>query len=47
MKKLWNNLKLVLSSGTKHYEIGGYLASGSAIVYEGNRPAIYNQEDEA
>ena len=45
MKKLWNNLKLMLSAGTKHYEIGGYLHSGSAIVYDGHMPAIYNQEE--
>lgn len=44
MKKLWNNLKLMLSSSTRHYEIGGYLANGSAIVYEGSRPDIYTQE---
>ena len=46
MKKLWNNLKLMFSVGTKHYEISGYLHSGSAIVYEGHIPAVYNQEDE-
>jgi len=46
MKKLWNNLKLMLSAGTKHYEIGGYLASGSALVYEGHMPAYYKEEDE-
>jgi len=46
MKKIWHNLKLMFSNGTKHYEIGGYLHSGSAIVYEGHIPAVYNQEDE-
>ena len=46
MKKLWHNLKLMFSAGTKHYEISGYLHSGSAIVYEGHIPAVYNQEDE-
>jgi len=30
---------------TRHYEIGGYLHSGSAIVYDGHMPAIYNQEE--
>jgi hypothetical protein len=44
MKKLWNNLKLMFSSGTKHYEIGGYLHSGSVIVYDGHMPAYYKED---
>ena len=46
MKKLWHNLKLMLSAGTKHYEMSGYLHSGSAIVYEGNIPSIYKEDAE-
>jgi len=42
-----NNLKLECSrQGRSNYEISGYLHSGSAIVYEGHIPAVYNQEDE-
>lgn len=44
MKKLWSNLKLMLSSGTKYYEIGGYLHSGSAIAYDGNIPSYYKEK---
>jgi len=42
MKKTLEQLKAdVLGQGTKHYEISGYLHSGSAIVYEGHIPAVY------
>jgi len=46
MKKIWNTLKIMFSSGTKHYEISGYLESGSAIVYENHIPAYYKEEEE-
>ena len=51
MRNIFIALGLILNrvSGlkTKHYEIGGYLHSGSALVYEGERPAIYTTEDDA
>jgi len=45
MRNIFIALGLILHraswSKTRHYEIGGYLHSGSALVYEGESPAIY------